>query len=35
VEGRVQGAEAEGAVVGGYLDPLPEVAADDAAGGAP
>lgn len=29
-EGRVEGAEAEGAVVGGYLDPLPEVAAGDA-----
>jgi hypothetical protein len=36
--GRVEGAEAEGAVVGGYLDPLPEPAGDgdgDVPGGAP
>jgi lipopolysaccharide export system protein LptA len=30
VGGRVEGAEAEGNVVGGYLDPIPEVAAGDA-----
>jgi hypothetical protein len=33
-EGRVEGAEAEGNVVGGYLDPLPEVADTGSAGSA-
>ena len=28
VDGRVDGAEAEGSVVGGYLDPIPEVSAE-------
>ena len=35
VDGRVDGAEAEGSVVGGYLDPIPEVSAEAVGADAP